>query len=352
MDKNNKKRLLLISVVSIVCMIFFVSNLRSENLKMLVNLEGTWRFSVGDNPSWSDINFDAKSWDYVSLPQKWESAGYNDYNGFAWYRKEFKLNEINNKYPLYLVMGYIDDVDEVYLNGKLIGRSGVFPPIVSTSYSLLRKYYLPKEMLNKNGNNVIAVRVYDEYLSGGIYKGPVGIYYDSDNNFLINNLAGDWYFNTKVPNGNLEDKMGRSVYVPGNLESRGYPNLHGAITYTKEFTVDEFDKENLNIVLGYIDGTEQVFLNGKLIGSFEELRDSENRDLRPSQILRSYSIPTELVQNGINEITIVIENNNGKGGIYEGPIGLIYRDNLELLKNAQTKEPANLWEEFFKSFFE
>jgi sialate O-acetylesterase len=38
-----------------------------------------------------------------------------------------------------------------------------------------RGYYIPKEELNLNGWNTIAVRVYDGYLGGGIYQGPVGI---------------------------------------------------------------------------------------------------------------------------------------------------------------------------------
>ena len=334
-----------------LCLFFSVPNLKSENLKKIVNLEGTWRFSIGDNPLWSEINFAAKSWDYVYIPQNWESAGYMNYDGFAWYRKEFELNSNLNQDPLYLVLGYIDDVDEVYINGHLIGRTGVFPPVVATSFSLLRKYYLPKELLNENGSNVIAVRVYDEYQSGGIYKGPVGIFYDQDNDLLVKNLAGVWNFHSK---GNDDSVAGsnETIFVPGHLESRSYYGLYGLITYTKEFTTDNLDSENLMVVLGYIDGVEKVYLNGNFIGTVEEVRNSENRDLASVRILRSYMLPKDLLNDGVNKISLVIENNNGQGGIYEGPVGLIHKDDLNLLKKAQKEKPVNLWEEFIKNFFE
>ncbi len=348
------KRVILISALSIFCLFFSISNLKSENLKKLLNLEGTWRFTIGDNPRWSEIDFDAKSWDYVYIPQSWESAGYMNYDGYAWYRKEFKLNSNLNQDPLFLVLGYIDDVDEVYLNGHLIGRTGVFPPVVVTSFSLLRKYYLPKELLNDNGNNVIAVRVYDEYQSGGIYNGPVGIFYDEDNELLVKNLAGIWDFNFKGNYANDDSGPNNNdpIYVPGHLESRGYSGLYGSVSYTKEFTVGNIDKENLVVVLGYIDGTEKVYLNGDFIGTVKDLRNSGNRDLPSKRILRNYIIPNGLLHTGVNKISVVMENNYGRGGIYEGPIGLINKNDIESLKKAHTEKPVNLLEEFIRNFFD
>ena len=86
--------------------------------------------------------------------------------------------------PLYLMMGRIDDADEVYLNGKEIGKSGKFPPDYVTAYDRTRKYIIPAGYLKEDGENVIAVKVYDSYLEGGIVDGPTGIYIDEDNDFL------------------------------------------------------------------------------------------------------------------------------------------------------------------------
>ena len=78
------------------------------------------------------------------------------------------------------MLGKIDDIDEAFLNGKLIGQTGVFSDKPENSnfkneWQELRGYIFPANLLNKNGENVIAVRVYDGYINGGIYEGPIGI---------------------------------------------------------------------------------------------------------------------------------------------------------------------------------
>ena len=338
----------LITILSIVFVVFSVIELKSENLKEIINLEGTWRFSIGDNPRWKDIEFEAKNWDYVSLPQRWESAGYLGYDGYAWYRKNFRVENNTDKTNLFLVLGYIDDVDEVYLNGKLIGGTGVMPPVVKTSFTVLRKYPITKDMLNPEGENVIAIRVFDEYESGGIYKGPIGIFYDEDSELLLKDLSGNW---------NIEDSSGvnksSNIFVPGNLESRGFHSFNGTISFSKEFYIDEStDMENLIMVLGYIDGNEKVFLNGGEIGALDDLRTSKNHDYPPANILRGYSLKNGQLISGLNKLEIIIDNNDSGGGIIEGPVGLIYKDNFSNLKSKQIERPDNPWEEFLKYLWE
>ena len=81
--------------------------------------------------------------------------------------------------PIYLVLGRIDDADVVYLNGKVLGKSGKFPPNFETGLQQRRKYTIPAGYLKENAENIIAVKVYDTYLEGGIVDGPVGIYMDA-----------------------------------------------------------------------------------------------------------------------------------------------------------------------------
>ncbi len=115
-EKISNCKFMFITASLFIWAIFSVLELKSENLKELIDLSGTWRFSVGDNPKWSQPDYNTRKWDYVSLPQNWESAGYVGYDGYAWYRKDFRINNSFNKTNLYLVLGYIDDVDEVYLS--------------------------------------------------------------------------------------------------------------------------------------------------------------------------------------------------------------------------------------------
>jgi sialate O-acetylesterase len=80
-----------------------------------------------------------------------------------------------------IIMGKIDDVDQVYVNGTLIGSTGNFQTksdrvdISGAEYNAFRGYYLPAGLLKKGQKYVIAVRVLDTGGIGGIYEGPVGI---------------------------------------------------------------------------------------------------------------------------------------------------------------------------------
>jgi sialate O-acetylesterase len=102
--------------------------------------------------------------------------GFNGYNGYAFYRKKVTVPAGLKGRNLYLNLGYIDDVDEVYINGRKIGSTGRFPPYYSTAYNASRKYYLPEDLIRFGGVNTIAVKVYDSNGPGGIVSGNIGIY--------------------------------------------------------------------------------------------------------------------------------------------------------------------------------
>src|SRR5690606_24421104 len=92
------------------------------------DLRGTWKFRIGDRQEWASPSFDDSDWDQIRVPARWENEGFRGYDGFAWYRKKVYLpTSLANK-ELVLEMGYVDDIDEVFINGIKIGQSGSFPP--------------------------------------------------------------------------------------------------------------------------------------------------------------------------------------------------------------------------------
>jgi len=80
---------------------------------------------------------------------------------------------------LVLILGKIDDLDEVFINGEIIGSTGRMYDhggrISGDEWQEFRGYYVPMGLLRSGRDNVIAVRVYDALGEGGIYEGPVGI---------------------------------------------------------------------------------------------------------------------------------------------------------------------------------
>ena len=114
------------------------------------------------------------------VPGYWEGQGYKNYDGMAWYRLEFDVPKQFAGQKAILLMGKIDDYDETYLNGTRVGRTGNISPHKSgggagTDYTRLRAYTIPADLLLPDQPNVIAVRVQDVYMHGGIYDGPIGL---------------------------------------------------------------------------------------------------------------------------------------------------------------------------------
>jgi sialate O-acetylesterase len=140
-------------------------------------LDGEWKFAPGDNPAWKEPSCDESAFQPIMVPSAWEHAGYPDLDGYGWYRKTFRLDRTFSEKTLVLVLGKIDDYDEVFLNGVSIGRSGrVDDPVQrgeDRTYSLNRAYNFSASLLKET--NVLAVRVCDTHGDGGIYEGPVGI---------------------------------------------------------------------------------------------------------------------------------------------------------------------------------
>jgi hypothetical protein len=298
------------------------------------NLKGTWKFTIGDNKEWADPEFNDSKWDRIYAPSRWERNNYYNYNGYAWYRKSFRLAPKYESTNLYLILGLIDDVDEVYVNGKLVGSSGSFPPDYKTAVNSFRKYHLPPDILNFNKDNIIAVRVYDNYGEGGIVRGNLGIYVSS----LIDvdlNLEGDWKFSTKDSlirkDSAYSDRDWQTISVPGIWENQGFADYDGFAWYRKSFDLPpQLKSEKLVLLMGKIDDIDQVYLNGNLVGSTGEFVPVDGRIRTNDEYrqLRGYYIQDNaILKDKDNLIAIRVFDSHGVGGLYEGPVGLITQEN-------------------------
>lgn len=301
-----------------------------EEWDKVLNLRGTWKFSIGDNKKWADPKYIDADWENIDVPSNWEDEGFNGYNGYAWYRKTFDGSDLENKNLSYsLFLGYIDDVDEVYLNGHKIGFSGSFPPKFHTAYNAFRNYSIPTEYINFNGKNLLAVRVFDSEISGGIVSGDIGIFVNEADADLVVNLRGLWDF---VPEEQMQRNVNSNTFlnseknvppelarwskitVPGEWEHQGFNNYNGTAWYRKQFTIPkDLEGDDLILVLGKIDDFDHTYFNGKWIGS-TNYHDK----------LRIYTIPADLFRAGaVNILLVYVQDTQQRGGIYEGPVGLM-----------------------------
>ncbi len=299
----------------------------------LQNLRGHWKFNLGDDSRWSDPKFDDDEWSEIYVPAQWEDEGYPGYDGYAWYRKHFRASDSWRAKDLIVELGMIDDVDEVYLNGQFIGGTGSFPPDYETAYNAQRQYSFPSALLRTNGDNVIAVRVFDDHGVGGIVDGRVGIY---ERRYFVDpdiSLPTTWKFKTgddmarKDPG--YDDGNWEEVRVPANWETQGFRDYDGYAWYRVRFNVPkDYREENLIILVGRIDDFDEVYLNGRRIGRTGTMPKYKmtHTDSDDYEQMRAYTIPSDVLRLGKeNVLAVRVYDCWQGGGIYDGPLGLITR---------------------------
>ena len=333
-------------LASIVMFLSITVSATAEDWKTIVDLRGKWKFHLGDDNDWANKSYADSKWDEVFVPSPWEDEGFPGYDGYAWYRKHFTLASGAEKKTLYLRLGCVDDVGEVYLNGTLIGVSGSFPPEYISAYNTEIILRLPAEKIDYTGDNVIAVRVYDDQLAGGIVQGKVSIAEPVDYPSPLVSLEGLWRFkkgdSDRWKENDYDDQAWKDIFVPAVWETQGYSHYDGFAWYRIHFKIpQELAGKSLVLMLGMIDDLDETYLNGELIGRTGRIENNPWRsDIDGKyQIRRTYTIPSELLKaNGDNVIAVRVFDAGGFGGIYQGPVCIVTREQFKKWKRTHPWE--------------
>jgi hypothetical protein len=313
-----------IKVALIGISMLFSFNSSAQKLHQVLNLNGYWKFTLGDDLAYAAPSHNDSSWEKIYAPANWENEGFRGYDGFAWYRKEFDASSISDLENLYLSLGYIDDADQVFINGKLIGYSGSFPPNFQTAYQALRVYPISNTILEKGKKNVIAVRIYDVVHEGGMVSGSLGFFSPNQNNNFLS-FEGLWKFKEGTRKSwqdpALDDSNWSSIMVPATWKSRDYWFNYREAWYRRTFNLpQQFKGKDLVLLGGKIDDFDQIYINGELIGTTNDGREYGSSD--SYQVLRKYKIPAGLLKERGNTIAVKVIDLGNNAGIYEGPVGI------------------------------
>ncbi|WP_292939882.1 glycoside hydrolase family 27 protein [Mucilaginibacter sp. 44-25] len=139
------------------------------------------KFSIGNDNAWADSAFNDLNWKNIKVGDVWQEQGYPDYHGFAWYRIHVIIPSSLKKQSVWgdslrIFLAHVNDVDETYLNGKKIGKTGSYPQDAGgyvSKWPAIRSYNVAAndQAIKWDQDNVIAVKVYDGGGSGGIFMG-------------------------------------------------------------------------------------------------------------------------------------------------------------------------------------
>ncbi|MDH5717762.1 MAG: SpoIIE family protein phosphatase [Spirochaetia bacterium] len=130
------------------------------NENFYLNLNGKWEFFNLDNKDLSNPDFiPQNNINYLQMPGRLFKQKKIEHTGFLWLRKIFYLDRIPQE-VLGIYLGEIKSIDETYINGFLIGKTGKMPPEENQAYDVRRNYLIPPSFLKK-GENLISIRIYE-----------------------------------------------------------------------------------------------------------------------------------------------------------------------------------------------
>ena len=136
-------------------------------------------FQRGDDLSWAQPGQDDASWREIDITRNWDKQGLEINDGYGWYRIHVKipsalLRGADQQKVVVFNLPKADDVDECYLNGKLIGKTGGMPGDKG-GYHSAYPVAVKGGGIRWDEDNVIAIRVYNGGEPGGLFDNPLTV---------------------------------------------------------------------------------------------------------------------------------------------------------------------------------
>lgn len=173
-----KFRSFLLCVASLCCALLTLAEETSTPHRKTRSLDTAWQFLKNDAPGAEQPDFDAAQWHTINLPHDWSIEGpFDEKNatggaggflpsGVAWYRKQFKLDDLSENSRYFVEFDGVMENSDVWINGIHLGKR----PNGYVSF----RYELTEHL--KKGSNVIAVRADTSAQPASRWYSGAGIY--------------------------------------------------------------------------------------------------------------------------------------------------------------------------------
>ncbi len=134
------------------------------------------------SPRWTG-DIDESEWHRMDAPASLHDNGMDNYDGIVWFHKEVTIPATWVGHDLTLQLGTIDDDDQTWVNGTLVG---------STMGNTKQRVYHIAASLVAGGKAVIAIKVFDKGGTGGLTGQPCQMSLAMGDETI--SLAGEWLY--------------------------------------------------------------------------------------------------------------------------------------------------------------
>ncbi len=228
-----------------------------------IPLNSGWKFMNKDSLAFAKPDFDDSGWDSIRVDKTWDRQGYPQSLKFAWYRIKVVIPSSLKKQAilkdsLIFHLGKIDDFDQVFLNGALIGQNcrnmpvgakvqNAFKDLNHSYWDVERRYSLSVDdpRIKWDQPNVLAIRVYNWNGPGGIFSGDLCIAMpDISEYFRLNFQRNQFAFKNGQVRKTLEVRNTAGKYdINGEISVLVKNNLNNSTVFSKTWDLHLAPKE-------------------------------------------------------------------------------------------------------------
>ncbi len=249
-----KRATIVLMLIVFGTVIIALSGCEEKKAPTVISLDKGWLFHPGDNLEFAKPEYNDSSWKSIGVYEPWEKQGYPRLNGFAWYRTKVVIpssirDEADLKDSLIVKLGKIDDFDQVFFNGVLIGENlqnvkpgtkpaNDFKDLKNSYWNEQRRYSLPLKsgLIKWDNTNVIAVRVFDWGGAGGIFAGELSIGMQSYKDYvkIIYNNGDFKSFGKQFEKKIVVKNISKNYTIEGEFSVNVVDNITDKKLYEKE----------------------------------------------------------------------------------------------------------------------
>ncbi len=270
-----------------------------------------WKNLEFDDKEYAAKTYDDSKWYTIKLPTLWEQSAIGDFDGIVWLRKTIEIPKNWLNKPLTLFLGPIDDMDETYVNGILVGET-----LQEGYWRTDRIYKVPGSIITDTVLT-IAVRVIDNQGGGGIWGDGKEPYLRCDDINETISLAIEWkcmpvaeYRSNKFyVYGKNEKTFAERPKLPVTISGYTATTLYNGMIYplvpmTIRGVIWYQGESNISDPLMYqrtfpalIANWRRVFESGNIpfyfvqIAPYDYGENSKSQELRESQLLTMEKVP-------------------------------------------------------------
>ncbi|MFA6102412.1 MAG: sialate O-acetylesterase [Victivallaceae bacterium] len=177
---------------------------------------GKYKSETAKAVNWKDQSLDMTGWEKVNLPGTVDDPGID---GVIWVRRTFDVPADWADRNLVLSLGSVDDCDQTFFNGELVGSTGSDVPMY---WSAPRVYNVPGRLV-KAGANTIAIRIIDYAYAGGV-NGQMTLAPAADKTKKLD-LAGTWNKRIEfaIDPRAIPERPNVAAAIPGDVKSPNFP---------------------------------------------------------------------------------------------------------------------------------